>query len=252
MERKAERLVEAKDRIGFAEMMARAEASPMPRDFAGALREGPVRIIAEMKRRSPSRGLIREDFDVASLARAYGEGGADALSILTEEDFFDGSLQYIRQARAFSKLPILRKDFLSDPYQLYEAREAGADAVLLIVAALSDGQLRELGATAIELGLSALVEVHTEEELARALDAGATIIGINNRDLNTFKVTLETAERLAGLVPRDHIVVGESGIHGPMDVRRLADAGIHAFLIGEHFMRATDVTGALSDIKGAI
>jgi indole-3-glycerol phosphate synthase len=251
IERKRHRLAEAIGRVGRGEMKSRAADSPPSRDFAGALRGGPVRVIAEMKRRSPSRGLIREDFDVVSLAAAYGAGGADALSILTEEDFFEGSLEYVREVRSRTPLPILRKDFLFDPYQIYEAREAGADAVLLIVAALGQSELCELTALASELGLSALVEVHTEEELERALKSEADLIGINNRDLNTFEVRLETAEELAGRVPAGRLIVAESGIHGPADVRRLAGAGIDAFLIGEHFMRAPDIPAAVRAIKGA-
>ena len=250
--RKRERLEEARAREPEAALRRRASDSPTPRDFAAALRGEGVRIIAEIKRRSPSAGLIREDVDPATLAKAYHCGGADAISVLTEQDFFDGRLAYLKAVRQSCPLPILRKDFLFDPYQLYEARACGADAVLLIVAALQDGQLKELHDVAAEQGLAALVEVHDDRELERALDAGARIIGINNRDLRTFQVTLETSMRLAPTIPADRVIVGESGIREPEDIRRLAAAGVGAFLIGEQFMRAANVAAEVRRMKGAL
>jgi indole-3-glycerol phosphate synthase len=206
------------------------------------------RIIAEIKRRSPSRGLLRPELDVAALAAAYTAGGAAALSVLTEEDHFDGSLVHLGQARAATHLPILRKDFITDPYQVYETRAAGADAVLLIVAALEPARLADLAALAIELGLAALVETHNREEVETAVGSGAQIVGINNRNLHTLEVSLDTCLDLAPRVPADRQVVAESGIHGSGDVRRLEAAGIHVFLVGEHLMLQADVAAALQEL----
>lgn len=207
------------------------------RPFAQAIsRPGEVNIIAEFKRRSPSRGVIREDLQAVEVAQAYEVAGAAALSVLTEEQFFGGSLDDLREARGATLLPTLRKDFIVDSYQVWEAWYAGADAVLLIVAALSDPQLKELFSTAEEIGLDALVEVHDREELERATRVGARIVGVNNRDLRTMEVHLETSLDLATWIPEDVVAVSESGITGPGDVRRLRDAGYDAFLIGEHLM----------------
>ncbi len=202
-------------------------------------------IIAEMKRRSPSRGLLREDFDAKALAPQLERAGAVALSILTEEDFFQGSLKDLRLARAATQLPVLRKDFVLDPWQVWEARATGADSFLLIVAILSDGLLRELLALGRELGMEALVEVHTREELLRAVDAGAHIIGVNNRDLRTMEVRLETSLELAEAIPDSCIAVSESGIRAPADLARLREAGFDSFLIGERLMESRDPAGAL-------
>ena len=247
---KRERLQAARAARPLAEVRAAARDAEAPRDFAGALGRPGVRVIAEIKRRSPSRGLIRADFDVAALARAYAAGGADCCSVLTEEDFFDGRLAYLQQARGEVGLPLLRKDFVFDSYQVHESRAAGADALLLIAAALARGALADLAALAAELGLAALVEVHEEGELEAALGCPRALIGINNRDLRTFAVDLGTSERLARLVPAGRLVVAESGIHGPADLRRLEAAGIHAFLVGEHLMRAADPAAALRALKG--
>jgi indole-3-glycerol phosphate synthase/phosphoribosylanthranilate isomerase len=218
------------------------------RSFAAALARPGVNVIAEFKRRSPSRGVIREDLHPVKVAQAYEVAGAAALSVLTEEQFFGGSLEDLKEARGATLLPVLRKDFIVDPYQLWEAWYAGADAVLLIVAALTDRELATLQATAREIGLDALVEVHDREELARALRAGARLVGVNNRDLRTMEVTLQTAHDLAPEIPDEVTAVVESGIKGPGDVRRLRDAGYDAFLIGEHLMSAPDPGAALEEL----
>jgi indole-3-glycerol phosphate synthase len=225
-------------------------AAPTPgarRPLEDALaRPDGVNVIAEFKRRSPSRGAIREDLHPVQVAQSYEVGGAVALSVLTEQDYFGGHLDDLQQARAATLLPTLRKDFIVDPYQVWESWIAGADALLLIVAALSDHELRRLHATAVEVGLSALVEVHDAEELRRALDAGAGLIGVNNRDLRTLEVNLETSLDLALLIPDEVVAVAESGIRSGADVLRLRDAGYDAFLVGEHLMQAGDPGEALA------
>jgi indole-3-glycerol phosphate synthase/phosphoribosylanthranilate isomerase len=232
------------------ERMQRSAPTPTGRrPFLPAVsRAGQVNIIAEYKRRSPSRGVIREDLHPVSVAQAYEVAGACALSILTEEQFFGGSLDDLREARAATLLPVLRKDFVVDPYQIWEAWYAGADAVLLIAAALSDAELRTLHQTAREVGVEALVEVHDQWELERALDVGAGLVGVNSRDLRTMTVRLETALELAGQIPDEVVAVAESGIRGPGDVRRLRDAGYDAFLIGEHLMLQPDPGAALEEL----
>jgi len=223
---------------------------PSPRGFAKALQEAPApRIIAELKRRSPSRGEIRPDFDPVECARAYAEGGAAALSVLTDEHFFGGHLSYLEKVRAAVDLPLLRKDFVIDPWQIEETRQAGADAVLLIVAALAPKALRELLGCAVGQGLDALVEVHDEAELATACEAGARLIGINNRDLRSFTTDLAVTERLAPQVPAGVLVVAESGIFGHRDLARLERAGAQAFLVGESLMRQPDLAGALRTLR---
>jgi indole-3-glycerol phosphate synthase len=212
---------------------------------AGLTRPGRVNIIAEFKRRSPSRGLIRADLHHVRVAQAYEIAGAAALSILTEEEFFGGRLDDLQEARAATLLPTLRKDFLVDPYQVWESWIAGTDAVLVIVAALSDAELKALLVTSEQASIEALVEVHDEAELARALDAGATIIGVNNRDLHTMEVSLVTSVRLAERIPDEVVAVTESGLKAPDDIRRLRDAGYDAFLVGEHLMQAPDPGAAL-------
>jgi indole-3-glycerol phosphate synthase len=209
-------------------------------------------IIAEFKRRSPSAGMIRDDLTVNEVVRCYERGGACAISVLTDEEYFDGSIVDLRAARSGTKLPVLRKDFIIDPIQIFEAAIAGADAVLLIVAALDDfslGQLRALAED--ELGLDALVEVHTSGELRRALNAGAKLIGVNNRDLRTFRVSLDTSERLIAEAPRHRMMVSESGLHDPRSLRHLQELGFRGFLIGEALMRAPDPTAALRDLLTA-
>jgi indole-3-glycerol phosphate synthase len=227
-----------------------ARRSEPPRDFAAALAAGGPRVIAELKKASPSRGLLREAFDVDVLARELAAAGAAALSVLTEEEFFQGSLENLRRARRAAPLPVLRKDFLFDEWQVWESRAAEADSFLLIAAILDDAQLRALAALGRELGMEPLVEVHTRTELDRALSAGARIIGVNNRDLRTFEVRLETSFELVGEIPDDCIAVSESGIHARGDLERLRDAGFDAFLIGAHLMQAPDPAAALRALLG--
>ena len=208
-----------------------------------------LNIIAEFKRRSPSKGIIRADADPAIIARGYERGGAAAISVLTEEDYFDGSLDDLVAVRQATTLPLLRKDFIVDEYQVYEAAAAGADALLLIVAALADGQLSRLRAlTEDELGLDALVEVHTSEELRRAVAAGARLIGVNNRDLRTFNVSLDTSVQLASEAPPDVLLISESGLHSGIDLLKLRAAGFKGFLIGESLMSADESANALRSL----
>jgi len=243
------RLEIARMAVGRASVVSRGEG-PGPRGFAAALRAAPApRIIAELKRRSPSRGEIRAGFDPVDCARAYAEGGAAALSVLTDEHFFGGHLSYLEKVRAAVDLPLLRKDFVIDARQIEESRLAGADAVLLIVAALSPEALRELLDCADAHSLDALVEVHDEHELATACDAGARLIGINNRDLRTFTTDLAVTERLAPRVLPGVLVVAESGIFHHEDLARLGRAGAHAFLVGESLMRQPDLVGALRTLR---
>ena len=230
--------------------MAVAKAAP-PRDFAAAISGTSLNIIAELKKASPSRGVIRADFDVATLAVSLAAAGAAALSVLTEEDFFQGSLLNLKQARDASGIPALRKDFLFDPWQVWEARSVGADSFLLIAAILDDAQLAQLLALGRELGMEALVEVHSRAELDRALQAGARVLGVNNRDLKTFTVKLETSLELIASIPDDCIAVSESGLRSHADLQRLRAAGFDAFLIGEQLMQAPDPAAALRELLGA-
>jgi indole-3-glycerol phosphate synthase len=229
---------------------ARGEGRAGRNSFAAALRKSDrTNIIAEIKHRSPSKGIIREDFDPVRIAEGYVSGGAAALSVLTEEDFFGGSLEHLRAIRkSLPEIPLLRKDFLFDEYQLHESLEAGADAVLLITAILDDTSLARLIRLATELGLDALVEVHTKSELERAASAGARVIGINNRDLRDFTVDLATSLSLAPLAPKGAILVSESGISTDRDIALLSSAGFNGFLIGEHFMRAAEPGEALKEL----
>lgn len=244
--RTRERLHERRRQRPLDEMLAAAPTPPTRRPFGPALCRDGVNLIAEFKRRSPSKGVLREDLSAPLVARAYEASGAVALSVLTEEDFFGGHLGDLRQARAATRLPTLRKDFVVDPYQVWEAWIAGADAVLLIVAALSGAELRALIGATREAGLDALVEVHDRPELETALDCGARLLGVNNRDLRTLAVSLETSLDLAPLIPDDVVAVAESGITSGAEVRRLREAGYDAFLVGEHFMTAPDPGGALA------
>ena len=222
-----------------------------PRDFASALRRPGLAVIAEMKQRTPSMGVLATDYRPDQLARAYSEGGAAALSVLTQETSFGGSLGHLEIARTNSELPILRKDFISDAYQILEARAWGADAVLLIAAALTPERLQSLIAAARERGLAALVEVHDEREVALALAAGATLIGVNHRDLRTFEVDLGLTERLRALVPNDLTLVSESGIRGAADARRMRIAHADAILVGETLMRAPDPAACIRELASA-
>jgi indole-3-glycerol phosphate synthase len=244
-------LSEARQRVAPALLAARAEAALEPvRGFRRALEAAPhPAIVAELKRRSPSRGEIRPDFDPVRCARAYAEAGAAALSVLTDERFFGGRLEFLAAVRGAVPLPLLRKDFLVDAYQVDEARVHGADAVLLIAAALAAAELASLLARARALGLDALVEVHDERELDTALAAGADLVGVNNRDLRTFVTDLAVTERLAPRVPAPVLLVAESGIAGPADVARLARAGARAFLVGESLMREPEPGRALRRLR---
>jgi indole-3-glycerol phosphate synthase len=241
--RKAEEIRERSARIGLRELSARAADMP-PRGFVAALDAkidaGHAGVIAEVKKASPSKGVMRADFHPADIARSYAAGGAACLSVLTDVDFFQGADDYLQQARAACALPVLRKDFTIDAYQIYEARALGADAILLIVAALGDAALLELCALAHELELDVLMEVHDATELERALATPARLIGINNRNLRTFATTLDTTLQLREQVPADRLLVSESGIVTRADVARLRSAGVNAFLVGETLMRADD------------
>jgi indole-3-glycerol phosphate synthase len=227
-----------------------AAAAGAPRDFAGALRGrvagGEAAVIAEIKKASPSKGILRADFRPAEIAASYQRHGAAAVSVLTDTSFFHGSAEALVAARSASTLPVLRKDFLVDPWQVVESRAIGADAILLIAAVLDDTELADFEAEAIALGMAVLVEVHDERELARALRLRTPLIGINNRNLRTFEVSLETTLAMLPLVPPGRLVVTESGILAPDDVRRMRAAGVHAFLVGEAFMRAADPGVALA------
>jgi indole-3-glycerol phosphate synthase len=250
-----ERVARAKRALPPGELAALAGSAPEPpRGFRAALERAPrPRIVAEIKRRSPSRGEIRADFDPAACAKAYADSGAAALSVLTDERYFGGHLEHLRLARRSAPLPILRKDFVVDEYQIDEARVRGADAVLLIAAALPPAarvaELSRLRERALSLGLDALVEVHDRGELDAALEAGADLVGVNNRDLRTFEVDLGTTERLAGAIPDGVLLVAESGIHAHRDIARLEAAGADAFLVGEALMRAADLGSALRALR---
>ena len=242
--RKAEEVRERCARLPLVELRARCVDLPAPRGFANALRKtiaaGVPAVIAEIQKASPSQGVIRADFHPADIARSYQHGGAACLSVLTDVDFFQGSDTYLQQARTACRLPVLRKDFMIDAWQIYESRLLGADCILLIVAALGDATLVELSNLALSLDMDVLVEVHDLDELERALPLGAPLIGVNNRNLRTFDVSLDTTLALKSAVPGDCILVAESGIRAPADVARLRGEGVHAFLVGEAFMRAPD------------
>ncbi len=246
--RKRERLEEAKRTVSFGELVASAPTSIGAGRFVRPLRRDGVNIIAEIKRRSPSKGVIRESFDPVSIARNYTANGAAAISVLTEEDFFDGSLETLQRVREATDRPLLRKDFIFDEYQLYEALHAGADAVLLIAAMLDGEQLRDLSQVAHALGLDVLVEIHDREELEKAMRHDLRMLGINNRNLHTFATTLDTSLELATDLPKEITLVSESGIRTREDIDRLRAAGFHAFLIGEELMRAADEGKALREL----
>ena len=244
LEAKAAEVTAARSRLSLASLVEKAKAVPAPRDFAGALRAqvaaGRPAVIAEIKKASPSRGVLRANFDPAAIAASYQRGGAASLSVLTDTQFFQGGIEDMRAARASCALPVLRKDFMIDPYQLYESRAAGADCVLLIVGALDQTLMQDLEAGAHELGMAVLVEVHDGTELDAALKLRTPLIGINNRNLRTFDTRLETTLELVGRVPADRMVVTESGILKPADVARLRAANVNCFLVGEALMRAAD------------
>ena len=245
-------LAERKKRTPIAELEAKLTDAPPVRDFAAAITaKKPVSVIAEVKKASPSKGLIREDFDPVAIAREYEAAGAAAVSVLTDEKFFQGRLEHLAAIREAVSLPILRKDFIIHRYQLVEARLAGADAVLLISEVLSPILLRGMLKATRELGMQALVETHDRRHLKAALSSGARIIGINNRDLRSFRVDLMSTERLAPIIPGDRVLVSESGITSGADVRRLVACGVRAVLVGETLMRARDVAARMRDLTGA-
>ena len=250
--RKADEIAERSARVSLADLRARVADAPPARGFADALNamiaQGDPAVIAEVKKASPSKGVIRPDFRPADIAVSYEFGGAACLSVLTDVDFFQGADDYLHQARDACTLPVLRKDFTVDPYQVYEARALGADCILLIVAALDDGQLVDLSGLAMQLGMDVLVEVHDIDELERALQVPVPLVGINNRNLRTFEVSLDTTLAMKDAVPKDRLLVTESGIVVPEDVATMRDAGVNAFLVGETFMRAEEPGEALRQL----
>ena len=255
---KREEIAAAQKRVPFAAMRADAESRVLTRDFEGALRRkiaaGQSAVIAEIKKASPSKGVLRADFIPADIAQSYAEGdgktSAACLSVLTDRQFFQGQVDYLKQARASCDLPVLRKDFMVDPYQIYESRAMGADCVLLIAACLEDARMADLEVIARSLDMAVLVEVHDEPELERALKLKTPLVGINNRNLRTFEVSLDTTLGMLGKVPADRLVVTESGIATPADVKKMREAGVNAFLVGEAFMRADDPGLALAQLFG--
>jgi indole-3-glycerol phosphate synthase len=252
--RKHEEIAERSQQVSLAEMMERAAAADPCRGFVAAIRNkiaaGDAAVIAEIKKASPSKGVMREHFVPAEIATSYEKGGAACLSILTDKDFFQGSEDYLQQARAACSLPVIRKDFIIDPYQVYEARAIDADCILLIVAALDDVQLKELAALATQLGMDVLVEVHDADELARALPLNLPLVGINNRNLRTFEVSLQTTLDMLDSIPDGRIVVTESAIHSAEDVALMREHAVNAFLVGEAFMRADDPGAQLAALFG--
>lgn len=238
----------------FSAMRSDAESRVLTRDFSGALRNkitaGKPAVIAEVKKASPSKGVLRSDFIPADIAQSFAESGAACLSVLTDKNFFQGSVEYFKQARASCSLPALRKDFMVDAYQIYESRVMGADCILLIAAVLDDLQMKDFEAVSIALDMAVLVEVHDAAELERALKLKTPLIGINNRNLKTFDVSLDTTLELLGQIPPDRIVITESGISTAQDVKRMRDAGVNAFLVGEALMRAEDPGIALGQLFG--
>ena len=249
---KHEEIAEGLRKKSLAAMRADAESRVLTRDFEGALRAkiaaGQAAVIAEIKKASPSKGVLREDFIPADIAQSYAEHGAACLSVLTDKQFFQGSVDYLKQARASCQLPVLRKDFMVDPYQVYESRAMGADCILLIAACLDDAQMVDLEAVAHGLGMAVLVEVHDEPELHRALKLKTALLGINNRNLRTFEVSLDTTLGMLPTVPADKLLITESGILSRADVERMRAAQVHAFLVGEAFMRAPEPGAALADL----
>lgn len=252
LHRKLAEINERSVKIDLSSMQKLAAEADATRGFIAAISEKiqqeKAAVIAEIKKASPSKGVLRENFLPADIARSYAQHGAACLSILTDKDFFQGHEDYLRQARAACTLPVIRKDFIIDPYQVYEARAISADCILLIVAALEDGMLSELLALAKSLGMDVLMEVHDEEEMARALKTDARLIGVNNRNLRTFETSLETTTRMLSMLPSDRILVTESGIHTTEDVRYMREHDVHAFLVGEAFMRVDEPGEKLAEL----
>jgi len=252
LQRKGEEIAERQARVSLDELRAQVAGASAPRGFVQALRQkienGQAAVIAEIKKASPSKGLLRENFHPAEIAQSYARGGAACLSVLTDIDFFQGADEYLLQAKAACELPVLRKDFMIDPYQVYEARAMGADCILLIVAVLDDVRMLALAQLAIELGMDVLVEVHDADELARALLLPVPMIGINNRNLRSFETDLQTTIDLLADIPDDRLVVTESGIHSAEDVQRMRTHDVHTFLVGEAFMRADDPGARLQEL----
>ena len=242
--RKLEEIEVARQQISLDELQQGLDRKSPPRGFVASIKKklaaGKPGVIAEIKKASPSKGVLRENFQPAEIAKSYARQGAACLSVLTDIDFFQGSPEYLKQARAACELPVIRKDFIIDPYQVYEARAMEADCILLIAACLSDEQLRNLNALAQSLGMDVLIEVHDAEELQRALQVPNPMIGINNRNLRTFKVSLQTTLDMLGQIPDDRLVITESGILAPADVALMREHDVHGFLVGEAFMRAED------------
>ncbi len=250
---KQREIAASKARLPLVELRSQLAGAPPVRDFFAALNQpGPIRLIAEVKKASPSKGVIRQDFDPVAIARIYERHGARCLSVLTDTDYFQGSLDHLRQIRAAVQLPVLRKDFILDSYQLVEARVAGADAVLLIAECLDDCNLRKLHNEALELGLTPLVELYEPANLPRVLQAGATLIGVNNRDLRTFEVDLQHTIRLRGQIPTNCLLVGESGIRARSDALLLQSAGVDAMLVGESLMSQRDIGQAVDALLGNV
>ena len=250
--RKREEIAAAKGKHSESDIIRMAAEAPLVRGFVSSMRdrirEGNVAIIAEIKKASPSKGVLREDFDPAQIAHSYEQAGASCLSVLTDIDFFQGSPDYLKQARANCQLPVLRKDFMIEPYQVYEARAMGADCILLIVSCLSDETMRELAELATSLDMDVLVEVHDREELHRALALSLPMIGINNRNLRTFETHLQTTLGLLDEIPSDRLIVTESGISSKDDIALMRANNVHAFLVGEAFMRVADPGKGLTEL----
>lgn len=250
--RKFEEIAERSPKVSISELQRRAAQQSAPRGFVEAMvnkiNAGQPAIIAEAKKASPSKGVIRANFDPAAIAKSYQQAGAACLSVLTDADFFQGHEDYLLQARAACSLPVIRKDFIVDPYQIQEARAIGADCILLIVACLEDQQMAELNAAAIELGMDVLIEVHDQAELERSLPLGNKLVGINNRNLHTFETSLATTYDLQALIPEDRLIITESGIHSIDDVRAMRERQVNAFLVGEAFMRAENPGDKLAEL----
>jgi indole-3-glycerol phosphate synthase len=255
LQRKREEITERSRTLGMDDLKRQIKSASAPRGFIRAIenkiRQGQPGIIAEIKKASPSKGVIRANFNPVEIAKSYEQHGAACLSVLTDRDFFQGHEEYLQQARAATSLPVIRKDFIIDPYQVYEARAINADCILLIVAALDDAQLKNLLALAHELGMDVLMEVHDHEEMQRAIASGARLIGINNRNLRTFEVSLQNTLGMLDRVPADRILVTESGIHAAADVKLMRDHQVHAFLVGEAFMRAADPGAKMAELFGS-